>query len=620
MSRRFSLAIASAALVAGLVAVLVALGGSPGSTRAAPNAARDASEPLACRFARNDTAAFAFESSATLDGGSAGDHLRGVLSWVVVDEATAERPALLRASLSEVVVDQALSEERARADELEDGPFYLRVDARCRFTDLGFAPRWSGASRRLVTTLLQSYEVVLAGDGDARWEADQRDGIGDYTAQYAMERSERGSIRVRRTKPHYRLDREAVRMGVRVQLLGAEAEARFDPERPGWAREVTGRERVRFHVPGEGPQAFVHRFSIAREDARYAAVSDALSLRDADFSDALEADPHAPSPSIDPALRAVDHDTALASFLAYFADGRRDGVFPAARSLAAWLRAHPEGSALLFADLLEGEIDEAAHAALFLALELAGTGESRQVLAGALVDPALSALNRARAASALADHGEPTRETAELLLTQARESGSPMVANVSLLGAGRLAGRTDPSDPLRAELREALHGELARARGEPSEAAVLDALGNSGDDAFAPALDERLSAARPTLRAHAAEALGHLSPEVARPRLLSRLETEESPSVRTAIVRSLRGTQAPGVDLTPAELALAARLLATSETAEARAAVIDWVGRAAHQREARRVLVAHFHAEPDVHLQQRIGAFVTPADLRELAG
>jgi len=146
VSRRFSLAIGSVALVAGLVAVLVALAGGPGSSPAAPSGARDASELLACRFARNDTAAFAFESSATLDGGSEGDHLRGVLSWVVVDEATAERPALLRASLSSVVVEQALSEERARADELEDGPFYLRVDARCRFTELGFSPRWSGAS------------------------------------------------------------------------------------------------------------------------------------------------------------------------------------------------------------------------------------------------------------------------------------------------------------------------------------------------------------------------------------------------------------------------------------------------------------------------------------------
>ena len=35
--------------------------------------------------------------------------------------------------------------------------------------------------------------VALAGDGDARWEAEQRDGVGDYTAQYAMERGEKPS-------------------------------------------------------------------------------------------------------------------------------------------------------------------------------------------------------------------------------------------------------------------------------------------------------------------------------------------------------------------------------------------------------------------------------------------
>src|SRR5690606_24926693 len=206
----------------------------------------------------------------------------------------------------------------------------------------------------------------------------------------------------------------------------------------------------------------------------------------------------------------------------------------------------------------------------------------------------------------------------DLLLAQARESRS-MVANVSLLGAGRLLRRTGADDPLRTRLRDALSEELTRAAGEPGEIAVVDALGNSGDDAFAPALDGRLSADRPALRAHAAEALGQLSPEVARPLLVSRLEAETDAGVRAAIVRSLSRTQ-DAVDLTPAELGLAARMLATTESASARAAVIDWVGSARHQLEARRVLAAHFHAEPSVRLKQRIGAFVTPADLRGLAG
>ena len=594
---------------------------SESTAAAAPSADDGPREAAQCRLRAEETASFVFESSARLEAPGAEpavDRLQGRLSWIVVEEARDGEPALLRASLESVVLEQALSRERVSAAELMDGPFYVRADGSCRFTGLGFSPRWSAASRRLVTTLLASYEVVLPEDGATRWQAEQRDGVGAYTALYRA-RSGSGATRVIvRSKPRYRLDEEARRMGLDVQLLGARAEARFDPARPSWLEHVEGTERVRFHLPGEAPQGFVHRFRLAREEGRRVAIADSLSLSDADFADALSSDHDGPPRASDPALRALDLDAAKARFLEHFRAGGRGGVYPAARFLAEWLRVHPEGSALLHAELRDGAIDEAAHSALFLALELAGTDESREVLAAALTDEHLSELDRARAASALADHGEPSRGAAELLLTQARESGSAMVRSVSLLGAGSMARRT-PEGPLREELRAALHGELERASSEGAEVLAVDALGNSGDDAFGPALDERLRDDRPALRAHAAEALGHLSPEVARPLLLARLEREASPAVSTAILRSLGGMESSGIDLPPAELALAARKLATSPSADERAAVIAWLGRAQHQREARGVLADHFAREPSVHLQQRIGAFVSTAELRERA-
>jgi hypothetical protein len=468
-----------------------------------------------------------------------------------------------------------------------------------------------------VTTLLEDFEIVLPGDDSTHWEAEQRDGVGEYTAEYRRDTSPRGMARIVRTKPDYRLDDTARRLGLRVQVLGARAEADLDSERSGWVQRVEGQETVRFHLPGEAAQGFALRFRLMREDARFVSVSDSVSPGEADFAEVFQEAPQAPPP-VDPALASLDSGAARAHFLAFIREGGKSAVFPAARFLAGWLRAHPQESALLLADLRRGAIDEAAHSALFLAFELAGTDQSRQVLADALVSRDLSELDRSRAASALADHGEPSRRAADLLLTQARESDSPMVANVSLLGLGSMAGRTHPGDPLRDELHAALRGELEHAIGSNEELAALDAIGNSGDDAFGPELDERLRTGQPALRGRAAEALGHLSPDVARPLLVSQLETEPSSRVSTAILRSL-SQMAPGteLDLTQAELALAERKLASSSSAEERGAVIEWVGRARSQLEARHVLAAHFNQEPNVHLQQRIGAFVTPSELRE---
>ncbi len=146
---------------------------------------------------------------------------------------------------------------------------------------------------------------------------------------------------------------------------------------------------------------------------------------------------------------------------------------------------------------------------------------------------------------------------------------------------------------------------------------MVDAVGNSGDDAFGPALEERLAGEQPTLRAHAAEALGHLSPEVARPALVARLEDEESPRVSAAILRSLSRMQG-SAELSEAERALAANKLASSTSTEERAALIEWLGHARDQAEARRILAEHFPIESNVRLQQRIGAFVSAEELRGL--
>ncbi len=354
-----------------------------------PRAVENAPElPLRCELTRGDTAAFTFESRAALDGEAepTEDLFGGELSWVV-DDVTGES-ALLRAQLRSVRLEQTLSREQASADELEGSPFYVRIDSRCRFTGLGFAPGWSASSRRLVTALLDGFEIVLPSDDATRWEVEQQDGVGAFAAHYRVHESG-GEQTVVRSKPGYRLDEDTQQAGIRVQLLGARAEARFDPARPGWMRSVEGQERVRFLLPGEEPQGFLHRFHIARDDARYLAVRDGLSLGDADFTDALALE-DASQPAVDPAMAALDHETVRSRFLALFQESGRSAVYPAARLLAAWLQAHPDESGLLLSDLREGAIDPEAHSALFLALELAGTDASRGVLAEALVDPALT--------------------------------------------------------------------------------------------------------------------------------------------------------------------------------------------------------------------------------------
>ena len=328
--------------------------------------------------------------------------------------------------------------------------------------------------------------------------------------------------------------------------------------------------------------------------------------------------------AVDPALATLGHDEALALFLAVMAEEGAAGTYPAARLLADWLRQHPEGSAQLLQDLRAGAIDTRARASLFLALQLAGDDASRDVLVEATAATDLAAMDRARAAVALADHGEPTQEAADALLAQVRAGDSADVANVSLLGLGRMTARAPEGSPLRSELRASLSEELESATDIHQEIAVIAALGNTRDATFEDALEDRLHADDARARAHAAHALAHMPAERARPRLVEQLESEGSTEVLTSILRSLRGIDGqPGSEatrsLTPSELALCARLLATSQDVDVRAGAIEWLGRSADQREARAVLAGHFPNEPVMQLKQRIGAFVSAAELRDSA-
>lgn len=561
-----------------------------------------------CRFSPGETAAFTLESTVRDVRDEEEDHLRATLSWQVDTQLAADRWRL-RAALTDVSQSQELTLPEERVEGRLTDPFFVDVDASCRFVGFGFARDWDPRRRQLVQSTLLTHEFVLpAKQGARRWSASQSDGIGAFEASYAMASAARGpAVRVKRRKAAYEGQAGAATFGVSVVMVGSEATASFDRERPHWLTTSSGLERVQILVQGEVEADLLQQFHLTRDDGRFVAVR-ALNADEVDFGDAFalaaERDVR-----VDERVARLSYEEALQAFLSRLG-GAEEASYAAARSLAAWLKAHPEAASTLIAALRAGDLDEAVHPALFLALELSGTEAARDALTDALVDPRLRAVDRARAASALADIGEPTRSTAELLLAQARSEGDPMVANVSLLGLGSMARRSG-DDELRTYVQDSLTGELASAAGTEQTHLVLDAMGNSGDAAFVDVLAAHADADSATTRQHAVEALGRLDPAESGPRLLDRLREETDPAVGAAIVKALRGPP------TGDAVALMSDKLAASTSITERSAIIAWLGSASRTRpEARSLLAAHVREETHARLVQQIGAFVPASELR----
>lgn len=568
---------------------------------------------MTCSFENQEQRAYQVDSSVDVAGTV--DEFGGVLNLEVVELGV--DGAMMRAAFTNLELSQSMTqpEDRVDAKSIASAPFFIQVNNRCGFEKIGFPETWSTDARQLVTTVLRSQEIILSGDSSATWEATQRDGGGVYKADYTAFKTTSGKdteIHIRRQKKMYTQGSEASEMGFELSVLGSRTVARFDREH-GAIQRVLGEEKIRLALPGGEPQVLTHRFSMVRRDGDFTTIALA-SLAQADFRDALDlVDDTRREEPIDPSLKGMERATARAMFQSLFDERGKDAVLPAARFLARWLRANPDAARALLEDLRQGKFAKQTHATLFLAFEMAGTEQTRDVLLEAIGDTELSELNRARAASALADHGEPSKQAADALLARAREDDSSMVSTVSRLGLGTMAGRADGE--LGKELRAVLGAELDGAQSRVAAVAAIDAIGNSADDSFAPKLAERLDAEEPSVRAHAAEALGRMSPEVARTALVEHLGAEQDPRVTSSVLEGLHAMDRRASQLSDEELALATAML-SNPNAHVRGRVISWLGQSAARADVRGVLAAHFHEETDPNLKMLIGKYVSASEIR----
>lgn len=570
-----------------------------------------ANAPGGCRFTAGDRAAFRLESVAEVRGtpqAAPSDRYQAVLSWHVVSEAPAGE-WLVRAALTSVNVQQQLSQPEQRLSQPLDAAFMLRVGSDCRFARKGFAHDWQATTRRFVAAMLGSFEfAVLPVPAGTSWETEQADGMGRYAARYTGQRLPNGAFELTKEKTRYRDEQRGQGLGFQVQLVSANATGTLDAK-GRWLQKANGQERVRLKAQELVLADLEQRFTLTRDDAAFVPPDSRVEAATIDWQDPFLM----PIPAkvfTDPAIAKLTLDAAIKRFETLYRKAPKGDAYAAAMFLAEWLKTHPEGAGSLLDQVRAGQMAEALRPAAFLALEQSGTPQARAVLAEALADRSLAELDRARAATALSDVPEITRESAHALMSAARNADSTLVAGTSVRALGHLGERAKTLNPdLQSELRSVLQDELATAKTASRAIDVIDAIGNSGDTHFAATLNQRLVDASPAMREHAARAMRKMEAPEAAPALVQRLPLEADAGVRTALSDTLLalGVQDAG------SLARGAGQLAAEPSAAARASLIRWLGAGVNEPVARAALAAQFRREKDPQLLQLIGRYL-PAD------
>lgn len=235
-----------------------------------------------------------------------------------------------------------------------------------------------------------------------------------------------------------------------------------------------------------------------------------------------------------PAREAVDR------YLAQVGEGVNSAK--AARQLAEWLRANPEGAGELVAMLRAGAFDEDALASsgVFMALAKADTPQATAALVGIVQGEGDRGAHKVSAAHALSMVSSPTAAMVDVIVAQTQRTDlDPSTRGSLAMTLGAFAKRHAARDPeLAAMAREEIAGWLAAPADERALTDSLLAAGNAGHDELAPAIEPYLEHADPEVRRWASYSMRHMSPQEAYPRLSTRLGDDDA-TVRASAIETM---------------------------------------------------------------------------------
>jgi HEAT repeat protein len=230
--------------------------------------------------------------------------------------------------------------------------------------------------------------------------------------------------------------------------------------------------------------------------------------------------------------------------------------------------------------------------------------------------------NRARAAAALPDIPKPTVETLDALSETAHNasSASPedtrLVRNSATYAIGTLEQRTRSANPeLAGQALSELRSTLSSAHGDQQQAAVLDAIGNSGNATLLSDIKPLLEASEGLVRSHAIQAMGHMDPTVNQDMFKGLIAHEPDAQIRGTIAVTY-ADQAKRANQPPPNLVVDAAIeqLTQEPDPRVRGLLIELIGPACvGYSNALQALATAFQRETDPILLRLIGKWV-PGD------
>lgn len=434
--------------------------------------------------------------------------IKGSLAFTVVGSADEGAGATLRIALSSPSRKDTPARDGGDAAATLTTPFFVVVRPDGTFTSWYFPRKMPGDSRRQLRSIVSSMQILVDPSASS-WERTETDEAGQLTSFYEAAGPSIATDGLTKTKLRYNLLRGPSGL-IPVATVGT--------------YDVTGKSRVLVDATSGWP-ASIDENTTTTVSLQGGKLAMAAMTR-ARLVSSGEAREHvgtfeAAQATFDPDPDAIGEDTALArrnadeglvngaSFGTLVGDyeSAKDhkGRNRAVARLGALLRTSPESVPSAKKQLLDPSTKEPTARAIASALGAAGSREAQKALAEAVANPSVPASVKHDAVISLGLTENPSAEAKASLKAKSAEPGE--LGNAATLALGNMAHQLGKEGGNASDIVDDLLARLAAATTPDQKIALLDALGNAGDDRAMPAIKAALGDADGSVRASATSAL-----------------------------------------------------------------------------------------------------------------
>ena len=475
-----------------------------------------------------------------------------------------------------------------------EAPFLVRLSPQCGVEDFGRRSDQDLDTAFQQQQTIASFQWRHATDGQTRYDARERDSMGEFTAHY--ERREAGPLRRTRHSfdslygSHPRNEAPLGRASGPGQTIEVGSELWFASIEQDETLSLTlhGKPLATMALRGRIMHAPPPPTTVALADVKQPGWVWGWLL--GSHHPRIEKDGGA---KVDPGLARMSVSQMLEQYTRMLGG---DDVNKYVDFLASWVRSNPQRLGELLSALRDRRFPEKyGHSAVFLALARAGTPEARAALLSITDGRGWSGADRKRAALALVEAGS-LPETLEKTLRDGARREPDVYASV-LGQAIRMQHDRDPAAAGR--MRETLAGLLSGAGTSATQAQMLTAVRNSAEPGFVPQVQTFTRSADVDVRIDAYEALGSMPVGSTDGDFASALQGETDARARAAMVRAYASQATVQGGASPAVLAAAEAALGTESNGDVKGELVALVGDAALKNDpaARSALESAYRSE-----------------------